>query len=269
MKFSVDEAAPGVFHIEDAMGVCMTLLVGKDRALLVDAGYGLDDAAFLPGVFAKGRPVTLLLTHAHHDHALGARWFSQALLFEQDAPLLPVYTGKAQRERVLSQAASRGLAPQGDFLSAPMPEILPLSEGPIDLGGLTAIVLHAPGHTPGSAAVWVPERRLLLTGDAWNPCTWLFFPEALPVQEQAVTLRRLLSLPFERALCAHESVPYPRAALEAFTAGLTGEAVRAAERVVIEPYGAIDTRRIPLPDGQELIFDFAKADPDAPSLARG
>lgn len=267
MAFTVVEAAPGVLHVEDTMGVCMTLLEGEDRALLVDAGYGLEDVAAQARALTD-KPVTLLLTHAHHDHALGARWFSQALLFAQDAPLLPVYTGEAQRARVLYQAASRGVAPQGDFSASPMPAILPLAEGPIDLGGLTAVALHAPGHTPGSAAVWVPERRLLLTGDAWNPCTWLFFPEALPVQEQAVTLRKLLSLPFERALCAHRPRPYPRAALEAFAAGLTGEAVRAAQRVAIKPYGAIDTRRIPLPDGQELIFDFAKADPNAPSLAR-
>lgn len=43
MGFQHFEFRPGVFHIQDAMGVCMTLLCGKDRALLVDTGYGLED----------------------------------------------------------------------------------------------------------------------------------------------------------------------------------------------------------------------------------
>ena len=33
------EVMPGVTHIEDPMGVCTTLLAGRERAMLVDAGY--------------------------------------------------------------------------------------------------------------------------------------------------------------------------------------------------------------------------------------
>ena len=43
MAFQHFEFFPGVFHIQDEMGVCMTLLCGKERALLVDTGYGLED----------------------------------------------------------------------------------------------------------------------------------------------------------------------------------------------------------------------------------
>ena len=34
-----------------------------------------------------------------------------------------------------------------------------------DLGGITLRVLHAPGHTMGCLAVFVPERRVLFTSD--------------------------------------------------------------------------------------------------------
>ena len=30
------------------------------------------------------KPVMLLLTHGHYDHALGARWFPESLLFPED-----------------------------------------------------------------------------------------------------------------------------------------------------------------------------------------
>ena len=45
MAFEWKEALPGVFHIRDGMGVCMTLLRGEKRALLVDTGYGAEDVA--------------------------------------------------------------------------------------------------------------------------------------------------------------------------------------------------------------------------------
>ncbi len=258
MSFKSSEIFPGVFHIEDALGVCMTLLVGEDRALLVDAGYGVEDVRGFVETLTE-RPVTLLLTHAHHDHALGARWFSGALLSAGDIPLIPRYTGRQQRERVLSQARFRGLQPAGDFMADSLPPLFPLGREPVDLGGLTAVPLPCPGHTPGSAAVYVPERRLLLTGDAWNPCTWLFFPEALPVGEALGNLRRLLELPFDTVLCPHSFTPHPRAKLRQFLDGLTEDALRAAPPVDIPPYEKIDTRRAVLPDGQELIFDGGKA----------
>ena len=71
MGFQAREALPGVFHIEDALGVCMTLLCGSREALLVDAGYGLEDtAAFISTL--TDRPLRLIVTHGHYDHALGA-----------------------------------------------------------------------------------------------------------------------------------------------------------------------------------------------------
>lgn len=258
MTFTAHEALPGVFHIEDALGVCMTLLVGDERALLVDAGYGVEDVRAFARTLTD-KPLSLLLTHAHHDHALGARWFDSALLFHEDAPLLPVYTGEAQRLRVLSQLHEKGLSTDVGFMTNAVPAPSLLAEGDIALGGLTARALRCPGHTPGSAAVYVPERRLLLTGDAWNPCAWLFFPEALPAREALCNLRRLLSLPFERVLCPHRRELYPREALERFVSGLTEDALRRAETVELPPYEAIDTRRATLPDGQALVFDWAKA----------
>ena len=45
MAFQSIEILPGVWQIQDNMGVCMTLLCGEDQALLIDTGYGLEDVA--------------------------------------------------------------------------------------------------------------------------------------------------------------------------------------------------------------------------------
>ena len=258
MGFTAREALPGVWHIEDAMEVCMTLLCGEERALLVDTGYGLEDvAAFVRTLTDK--PLTVMLTHHHHDHALGARWFAQTRMFAEDAETFLLHTGAQQRNRVLSQAWVKGLSVEGDLLSAPVPPPLPLSESAIELGGMTAHVFRCPGHTPGSAVVWVPERSLLLTGDSWNPTTWLFFPEALPVDEYLQNANALLTLPFDHILCPHSHESFSRLSLETFLRGATRRALRNAEPVFIPHFGHIDTREATFFDGTRLVFDWAKA----------
>lgn len=249
------EVLPGVWQIQDDMGVCMTLLCGEERALLIDTGYGLSDVAQYVSTLTD-RPVSLILTHAHHDHALGARWFEEARMFKQDLPDFAVYTGRAQRERVLAQAQAKGLTTPEDFLTADIPVPKPLCEGVIDLGGMTAQIILCPGHTPGSAAVYVPERKLLLTGDDWNPCTWLFFPAALGAQRYRENVRGLLALAFEHVLCSHQPHLYGRSMLEAFLDGLTDDCLLAARKV--DMGWPVDTREASPADGQIFVFDFGK-----------
>ena len=93
MGFIDRELLPGVHHIEDALGVCFTLIVGDERALLVDAGYGVEDVADYVRSLTD-LPVTLWLTHGHHDHALGATRFEEVRLHPDDAAVYREYTGE-------------------------------------------------------------------------------------------------------------------------------------------------------------------------------
>ena len=85
--FRYREVLPDVYHIEDSLGVCMTLLCGSREALLADAGYGLEDVAAFTAALTD-RPVRLILTHGHYDHILGAGWFPEAAVFAEDEELL-------------------------------------------------------------------------------------------------------------------------------------------------------------------------------------
>ncbi len=228
MSFQAIEHLPGVWQIADPMGVCCTLLVGETGALLVDAGYGLEDISAFAGTLTD-KPVRLLLTHGHHDHALGAMDFDAAWLFPEDEAVYRTYTAMPQRLRVADSAAQNGrVFDRERFLTAPVPETAAPPEC-VDLGGLTARIILCPAHTPGSAAVFVPERKLLLTGDDWNPVTWLFFPESLTVWQYREHVRRLTELPFEHVLCSHRQQLFPAAALTSFLDGLTDGVIMAAE----------------------------------------
>ena len=258
MPFTARELLPGVYHIEDALGVCFTLLVGRERAMLVDAGYGLEDVRVFIRTITD-LPITLWLTHGHHDHALGARWFDEVRIHPADGDVYALYTSRAWREHVLASVRNAGIAlDEAAYLSAPMPKPETSAGEVLDLGGLTARILPCPGHTPGSVAVYVPERKLLLTGDDWNPVTWLFFPEALPVVAYRENLRGLLELPFAWVICPHRTRLYPRSALESFAHGLTDEALHAAPAADTGRAMGVDTHELSLLGEQKLVFDAGK-----------
>lgn len=258
MSFELNRVCPGVTHIRDAMGVCMTLIEGEKAALLVDTGYGTEDVnAFISTMTEK--PVTVLLTHNHHDHALGARWFDKTVMFPEDMAEWPVFTGEDKRRVVLSQAIGKGLpVSEQDFLAGECKLPYALHGGRLDLGGRTVEVIPLPGHTPGSCVVYVPDEKLLLTGDDWNPCTWLFFDAALPVREYRENVRKLQALDFARVLCSHQLECYPRAKFDAFVDGLTDETLCAAHSVTIGGWERVDTRQADVAEGQILVFDWNK-----------
>lgn len=260
MALHTTAVSPGVWHIQDAMGVCMTLIAGRESAVLIDAGYGLEDVPVMVRSLTD-LPVRLILTHGHHDHALGARWFDEVWVHRDDLADYRTYTDEAHRRRVLAQAEERGVPVDGKerFLSDPMPEPRVLAESELDLGGLSVRVIHCPGHTPGSLMFLVPSYRLLLTGDDWNPCTWLFFPEAADVGlYRRNMLRAVKDLQVDTILCSHQPAPYPVKALSDFLACLT---VDCLDRAADTPEGAamgIQTARAVPAEGQMLVFDRNK-----------
>lgn len=258
MSFEVNHVYPGVTHIRDAMGVCMTLIEGEMAALLVDTGYGTEDvAAFVRTLTDK--PLTVLLTHNHHDHSLGARWYETTCMLPDDMAEWPVFTGEAKRRVVLGQALAKGLpVTEADFLAGECRMPRPMSIGVYNLGGITAEVIPCPGHTPGSCVVYVPERKLLLTGDDWNPCTWLFFEAALPVRQYRENVRKLLDYDFDHVLCSHQFDCFPRSKFEAFLQGLNDETLDKSKPVTIGSYEHINTHQAEVAEGQILVFDWDK-----------
>ena len=262
MSFELNHACEGVTHIRDCMGVCMTLIEGEREALLVDTGYGVEDVAAFAATLTD-KPLTVLLTHNHHDHALGARWFDKTVMMPADQAEWPVFTGEAKRRVVFGQAQSKGLpVTESDFLAGDCRMPYAVHGGEIDLGGLTVEIIPCPGHTPGSCVVFVPQRELLLTGDDWNPCTWLFFEAALGVKQYRENVRSLQALPFQHVLCSHQLDLYPRSKFDEFMDNLTDDVLEVAQPVTIGGYGHIDTRQANVADGQILVFDWAKAQLD-------
>lgn len=188
-KFICTKLTARITQIMDPTGVSCFLAQGKDGALLIDTGvglWGLKDT--LEGL--TDLPLTVILTHAHCDHAGGAGEFSEVYLHPEDIPLLKIH-GLEIRMGYAAVMGGAGLSEE-DFVPPFEGVLKPLSHGQIfDLGGLTAEIIHVPGHTKGCCSVLFPEERSILFGDACNVNTLVMDDTSTTISEYKKSLERL------------------------------------------------------------------------------
>jgi glyoxylase-like metal-dependent hydrolase (beta-lactamase superfamily II) len=147
-------------------GVNMYLVVGKEKALLIDTGN--------PGNISPEQiraltdlPLLVVNTHAHPDHSGCNSRFGTVYIHEADLESGRQYSG-------------------GDV------ELIPIEEGYVfDLGGKTLEVVGVPGHTPGSICLIDAQDKLLFGGDTANEETWAFISN-VPLETYKASMERLL-----------------------------------------------------------------------------
>ena len=81
--FQILKKTEHVFHINDGSGAFVTLVEGKNRALLVDTSWGIKDLRSLVEKLISV-PYTVVNTHGHPDHCYGNFQFDEVLVPEKD-----------------------------------------------------------------------------------------------------------------------------------------------------------------------------------------
>jgi hydroxyacylglutathione hydrolase len=121
------------------------LILGKDRALLIDTGAGpVDTAAVTHKLIAK-LPLTVVHSHGHGDHVQGDKTFT-------DMPDVTLIAATVDAE-------------QKAFGIANWPD----QPGSIDLGDRIIDVIAIPGHQSAHVAYYDRKTGILLTGDHLYP----------------------------------------------------------------------------------------------------
>jgi glyoxylase-like metal-dependent hydrolase (beta-lactamase superfamily II) len=157
-------------HVRDLAEIQLTRvkahLVLEPELSLIDCGYAGSGPRIAKAITAQGRAVAelrrVVLTHGHPDHAGSARELAEL----GAAILIHPADGAALRTtwRDVIKRPTRGR-----IFAAMTPEppaFQPIEDGDVLplLGGL--LVIHTPGHTPGSVCLYGARDRVLFVGDA-------------------------------------------------------------------------------------------------------
>jgi glyoxylase-like metal-dependent hydrolase (beta-lactamase superfamily II) len=202
---------------------------GRDRDLVVDTGNGIGDLRAELQQLVGGRQAVAVATHDHFDHIGGLHAFDERWCHAADADgirqpdelaLLRAdfrpgledeirWYGYEPPERVVTALPHDDFDVSGWRTPTTEPTRL-LTDGDIvDLGDRAFEVLHVPGHTVGSIALWDPAAGLLFTGDT------AALDDPLHAEDEhafATSLTRLRELPVE-LVCAGHSRPFGRGEL--------------------------------------------------------
>lgn len=204
--YEVQQLGPGLYHIGNS-SVYMDLIVGSHHALLFDTGYGYGDLHQIVRELTD-RPLYVVNSHGHVDHACGNEAFGGAYIHPLDMQLCRMHNGTEFRMAELDLAQVPPDFDMEAYLRLGTGNLYPVEEGYcFDLGGINCHVVHLPGHTAGSIGLWCPEIRLLYVGDAMNDFVWLFLPESLGLNTYIRTLHKAAELPFTHMIQSHEPAP--------------------------------------------------------------
>lgn len=128
--------------------------VNNTQALAIDPGG--DPAKVVTFLKSKGLTLEAIInTHFHFDHILG----NSAL---QESTEAPIYGPKEDDFLLQAQEGSGGMM---GFPKVPPFEYQSLEPGEKTWLGEKCVILHTPGHTPGSLSLYFPDSKALFAGD--------------------------------------------------------------------------------------------------------
>ncbi|MCR5558520.1 MAG: MBL fold metallo-hydrolase [Butyrivibrio sp.] len=172
------------YRIEDGM-VRFFLLLGEEKALLIDSGMNTPDAKEIAKSITS-LPIELLNTHADRDHISGNSSFDKFYM---------------------SPGELENLGMKGEDI---VDRIVPVKEGDtIDLGNRLLEIIDNPGHTPGSIAILDAERRVLIGGDAIQDGNIFMFGNQRNINDYVKSLKHILEFKdrFDTVYPSHGSFP--------------------------------------------------------------
>ncbi|MCX5270443.1 MBL fold metallo-hydrolase [Streptomyces virginiae] len=196
------QPAPGVYaYVQPDGGWCLNnagFVTDGGRTLLVDTAATERRAlALRAAIVAAGVPLprTLVNTHHHGDHTYGNGVFTpEALILGHD---------HARSEQLAAGHQLELIWPATDFgaIDIVPPDLTYSDRATVHVGDTQVRVIH-PGvaHTTGDSVVWLPEQRVVFTGD-------LIFAGGTPFLAMGSLAGSLRALELLRSLDAETVVP--------------------------------------------------------------
>jgi glyoxylase-like metal-dependent hydrolase (beta-lactamase superfamily II) len=217
---NITEIADGVWVIPDRRVPLVPnigIVEGEGSVLVVDSGMGpVNGRRVLEAAEAKanGRPLILTTTHFHPEHGFGAQAFRGRAQLVYNRAQLDELRDKGEAYvgmfRTFGPAVAAAL--EGVELVEP-DETYEGGEHTVDLGGrVVRLLTWGLAHTRGDQVVFLPDERILFTGDLVEERIFPIYPY-FPPEDADVdgskwieVLRRLEALEPEQVVVGHGDV---------------------------------------------------------------
>ena len=214
--YTTARVAKDVYRISAPLGVIeprfgvstanMYLVVGQERAALVDSGMGVADPRTEIAKLTS-LPCIVLNTHSHWDHSGGNAHFDEIAIHESEALLLaqePAIGGirqAMQRSAEARAALPPAFDPTGYHILPTQASRILHDDDRVELGGRSLTALHTPGHSPGHMAYLDEAHGVLFTGDtAYRGPVYVCF-EGADVAAFTQSIERLAALRGVTSIC--------------------------------------------------------------------
>jgi len=173
----------------------MTLVVGKEKAALIDTGIGIAGDLDQKIRELTNLPIIVLNTHGDADHVGGNGLFGECHISPAD--LKDMKEGLKREVRLNNMPAMSRYNPKiTEFAMSHMAEEKELiihdlkDMDIIQLGGVNLEVIQVPGHSPGSLCFIDWDNEYIITGDAICPIPWLWQERCTHIAEYQKALIR-------------------------------------------------------------------------------
>lgn len=190
-NFKSEKLSERIYRITEFSGVCCYLVVGDDRACLLDTccGYG-NIKEYVKTLTSK--PVFVILTHGHYDHMGGAALFNEVYMNLDDMLVFNDFSNMDHRCKEAKKYLNTSNLEEKDIIPIRTEEIKDINDGDaFDLGGVTIKMILAKGHTPGIMCPLIQEEKTIIFGDACGVGVLLLEEYSSTVSEYKETLLKL------------------------------------------------------------------------------
>ena len=167
----------------------MYLIIGSEKAALIDTGYGMSGNLDMVVKSLTDKPVVCLVTHCDPDHAGSAALFDDIHMSDRDQVLMDNGSlntmGRLGTATAMTDDKETVKYFKKHMVKATSFTYKNICDGEIfDLGDRTLQAISFPGHTEGSMCFWNKEENYCIVGDAVanvnSPV--LFFKKCLPLE---------------------------------------------------------------------------------------
>ncbi len=190
------------------------LLVGSQKAMLIDSGAGLKDPRpFIRKIIGE-KELIVVSTHGHLDHFGGNRLFKEAYIPGSDAGVYRLHNSRTFRKWVIARYPFFVRPFLRSFLAENPKNIAYYDENTVfELGDRSIEVLATPGHTEGSVCLLDRKNKLFFGNDTlvgWGVLLNLDYSARPEIFKQSMEKIKQVIHEFDRILPGHHEIDIPR-----------------------------------------------------------